>query len=160
ALRAALAIALGTMQQSPESSLVVPLESASIAARVPGLRVLGAGTLADVVEHLRGVRGLDLVLDQGRVARAGRVPCLSAGRGQPAARRVLELAAAGRHSLLLTGPPGVGKSMLAHRLPGILPSLDNMQALEVAAISGLGRADGDIDDTPPLRAPHHSASMS
>lgn len=159
ALRATLAIALGTMRRTPESSLIVPARSAALAARVPGLRVLGADTLADVVEHLRGAQALAVVAGQGSIAQAGTVPCLSDVRGQPLARRALEIAAAGRHSLLMTGPPGVGKSMLAQRLPGILPLLDSTQALEVAAISGLDRAHGDIDDTPPLRAPHHSASM-
>ncbi|MDN5841829.1 MAG: YifB family Mg chelatase-like AAA ATPase [Alcaligenaceae bacterium] len=159
ALRATLAIALGTMRRTPEFSLIVPARSAALAARVPGLRVLGAGTLADVVEHLRGTQALAVAAGQGGIAPTATVPCLSDVRGQPLARRALEIAAAGRHSLLLTGPPGVGKSMLAQRLPGILPPLDSTQALEVAAISGLGRADGIIDDTAPLRAPHHSASM-
>src|SRR3546814_17166521 len=100
------------MRRTPDSSLIVPSRSAALAARVPGLRVLGASTLVDVVEHLRGTRALSVAAGQGSIARMVTVPCLSDVRGQPFARRALEIAAAGRHSLLMTGPPGVGKSML------------------------------------------------
>ncbi|KAB0593623.1 ATP-binding protein, partial [Castellaniella defragrans] len=86
-------------------------------------------------------------------------PCLSDVRGQAAARRALELAAAGGHGLLLSGCPGVGKSMLARRLPGLLPPLTPEQALEVAAVHGLARSRPLLSRVPPFRAPHHGASM-
>ncbi len=76
-----------------------------------------------------------------------------------AARRALELAAAGGHGLLLSGCPGVGKSMLARRLPGLLPLLAPEQALEVAAVHGLARSRPFLSRVPPFRAPHHGASM-
>jgi Mg chelatase-related protein len=91
---------------------------------------------------------------------AAEAPDLADVRGQPAARRALEVAAAGGHSLLMIGPPGTGKSMLAQRLPGILPPLSDAEALEVAAVGSL--VDGGFDPRRwgrrPLRSPHHTAS--
>src|SRR5690606_23833414 len=92
-------------------------------------------------------------------AAARAAPCLSDVRGQSAARRALEIAAAGGHSLLMSGPPGTGKSMLAHRLPGLLPPLDPEQVLEVAALAGLGGREPACSDLPPFRSPHHTASV-
>lgn len=158
ALDAVLAIALGASRQAVR--LIVPQSAAALAARVPGLCVLGAQTLTQVVDHLRGEQSLPRVADGGVRYRAAAIPCLSDVRGQVLARRALEIAAAGRHSLLMTGPPGVGKSMLAQRLPGILPPLESMQALEVAAISGVQGTDCEVDGYPPFRSPHHSASTS
>jgi magnesium chelatase family protein len=84
-------------------------------------------------------------------------------RGQERARRALEIAAAGSHNLLLAGPPGIGKSMLARRLPGILPLLDHEAALEVTrihSVAGLLPVDHPLLERPPFRAPHHSASTA
>lgn len=159
-LDAVLAIALGAADQAPPIRLIVPQGAAGLAARVPDLCVLGAATLTQVVDHLRGVQALSQAVDGGLRYHAAALPCLSEVAGQRPARRALEIAAAGRHSLLMTGPPGVGKSMLAQRLPGILPPLDSMQALEVAAISGLKGRECELDSRPPFRAPHHSASMA
>jgi magnesium chelatase family protein len=93
-------------------------------------------------------------------ATSGPVPDLREVRGQAGARRALEIAAAGQHSLLLVGPPGTGKSMLAQRLPTLLPALSEQEALESAAVGGLARAaaDGPAFGCRPVRAPHHSAS--
>src|SRR5207244_8688819 len=86
-------------------------------------------------------------------------PDLAEVKGQPHARRVLEIAAAGRHSLLMVGPPGTGKSMLAQRLPGILPAMDEAEALEVAAIQSLiGAFRLQQWRQRPYRSPHHTAS--
>ena len=82
-------------------------------------------------------------------------------RGQPQAKRALEIAAAGGHALLMCGPPGAGKSMLAQRLPALLPPLDEDEALEVAAIASLaGRFDAARWRERPFRAPHHTASAA
>lgn len=160
ALDAVLAIALGASRQTTPVRLVVPQSAAALAARVPGLCVLGAQTLTQVVDHLRDEQILSPTVDSGIRYRTATTPCLSDVHGQVLARRALEIAAAGRHSLLMTGPPGVGKSMLAQRLPGILPPLESRQALEVAAISGVQGTDCEVDGHPPFRAPHHSASTS
>jgi magnesium chelatase family protein len=86
-------------------------------------------------------------------------PDLADVRGQPLARRALEIAAAGGHNLLLVGPPGSGKTMLARRLPGILPDLSPSEALEVATVhSAAGRADSSAMASRPFRSPHHTAS--
>ena len=88
------------------------------------------------------------------------MPDLTDVRGQERARRALELAAAGGHNLLLAGPPGIGKSMLARRLPGVLPAMTRDEALEVTRIHsvvGLLSRDRPLIDTRPFRSPHHSA---
>jgi len=159
---APLAIALEVARDGPDAVLVMPPAAASLAAQVPGLTVLRAGSLSEVVAHFSGQGALAAAVPPEPAAASGRgeVPCLSDVRGQPIARRALEIAAAGRHSLLMSGPPGVGKSMLAQRLPGILPPLPAAQALEVAAVLGAGGIECAYPAVPPFRAPHHSASMA
>lgn len=157
AVAGALGLALAAADAA--ATLFMPLESARIAANVPGLRVVGAPTLLAMARHLEGQELLPVV-QPATLDIAPSVPCLSDVRGQPAARRVLEVAAAGGHGLLLIGPPGAGKSMLAQRLPGLLPALPLRQALETAALSGLLRARPQLAVQPPFRAPHHSVSMA
>jgi len=155
---AELAIALAVARSQPDAVLVMPPASAAQAARVPGLRVLAAPTLADVVAHLSGRQPLAAAAPAPLPPSAPE-PCLSDVRGQAVARRALEVAAAGGHSLLMLGPPGAGKSMLARRLPGLLPPLPVGQALEAAALAGLaGQQPGW--SARPFRAPHHSASAA
>src|SRR5690606_20856063 len=134
---APLAIALAVARHAPKAVLVLPVDSAENAARVPGLTVLAAASLFDVVNHFSGLRALPTVAVPPMAQCRQAALCLSDVRGQTLARRVLEIAAAGGHSLLMSGPPGTGKSMLAHRLPGLLPRLRAEQALEVAALAGL-----------------------
>ena len=155
----AIAIALAVARSQPGATLVLPVESAAQAARVPGVRVLAARSLTEVVSHLRGQSSLVQAVACPAAAPAVAMPCLSDVRGQLVARRALEIAAAGCHSLLMTGTPGVGKSMLAKRLPGILPPLTQDEALEVAAIAAFACAREVPWRTRPFRAPHHSASM-
>jgi magnesium chelatase family protein len=156
---APLAIALAVARDQDGATLVLPQASAAQAAHVPGLHVLAARTLGDVVAHLSGGPPLPAAQPAAWPATPA-VPCLSDVRGQAAARRALELAAAGGHSLLMVGPPGAGKSMLAQRLPGLLPSLALVQALEVAAIAGVASGDARFSLSPPFRAPHHCATAA
>jgi len=156
---APLAIALAVARDTPGARLVLPAACAGAAACVPGLTVLAADTLPDVVAHFTGSASLPCAVAPALDAAGPPAPCLSDVRGQPVARRVLEIAAAGGHSLLMAGPPGTGKSMLAHRLPGLLPRLGTDQVLEVAALAGAGGRPYRLTDQPPFRAPHHSASM-
>lgn len=157
-VRGALAIALAVATERPDTVLVLPAGNAAQAAQAPELCVLPARTLAEVIGHLQGTAPLAPAVAAPEADPVD-YPCLSEVRGQPAARRVLEIAAAGGHSLLMCGPPGAGKSMLAQRLPGLLPPLERREALEAGAVRGLsGRT--EVAGGRPFRAPHHSASMA
>jgi len=142
--------------------LVVPEGNAREATLVEGLEVLPAANLLQVARHLAGRDLLIASLEASTTdtESAANAPDLADIRGQLQARRALEIAASGGHHLLMSGPPGVGKSMLAKRLPGILPPLTLAQRLEVARIYSIS-GDGTrtlTDTTPPFRSPHHSAS--
>jgi len=139
-------------------TFVLPVGNAGEAAHVSGRSVLQAGSLLAVCAHLAGREPLPVAETSGRVNIMS-YPDLADVRGQLAARRALEVAAAGGHSLLMRGPPGTGKSMLAGRLPGILPPMSEQEALESATVQSLvDRFDADAWGTRPFRAPHHSAS--
>ncbi len=158
-VKGALAIALAVARSQAGAILVMPPESAAQAAGVPGLQVLAAPTLAAVVAHFAGGQPLSPA-QPGVAPTAASYPCMSDVRGQASARRAVEVAAAGGHSLLMSGPPGAGKSMLAQRLPGLLPALDGLDALEAAAVAGLAGVKSPAPGQRPFRAPHHSASMA
>jgi magnesium chelatase family protein len=115
-----------------------------------------------ICNGLRGGVGLEFATGAALPACIASAPDLADVRGQAAARRALEIAAAGGHSLLLIGPPGAGKSMLARRLPGLLPPLDDAEALECAMLHSLSRPLPPVDEwrRRPFRAPHHGASAA
>ncbi|MBL8473054.1 MAG: YifB family Mg chelatase-like AAA ATPase [Rhodocyclaceae bacterium] len=141
-------------------SLILPGGSAQEAALAPGTRVLPAASLLDVYAHLSGTGTLQPAPPPERGA-GENLPDLSDVKGQLGARRALEIAAAGGHSLLLIGPPGTGKSMLAARLPGILPPLSEADALESAAVLSLaGEFRPQRYGLVVFRAPHHGASAA
>jgi magnesium chelatase family protein len=128
---------------------------------VDGLEVLPAHSLLEVCEHLNGITPLTPYRPHEEAMVPSGGPDLAEVRGQPHAKRALEVAAAGAHSLLLLGPPGTGKSMLASRLPGILPCLSEAEAVEVAAVRSVSRLQQPaLADwrTRPFRAPHHTTS--
>ncbi|MGE0453775.1 MAG: YifB family Mg chelatase-like AAA ATPase [Vicinamibacteria bacterium] len=140
---------------------IVPSANAAEAAAVPGLAVHAAASLLEAVDVAAAEPRPRPERRVPAAEAAGSAPELADVRGQPLARRALEIAAAGGHNLLLCGPPGSGKTMLARRLPGLLPPLDEAHALEAAAIhSAAGLPFAGLVRTPPLRAPHHSTTAT
>jgi magnesium chelatase family protein len=144
---------------------LVPEASAAEAALVGGVEVLGAATLREAVDLLAGrAEPRPPAVDAAALlaaADAGGGPDLAEVRGQAPARRALEVAAAGAHSLLMIGPPGGGKTMLARRLPGILPPLDVADAIAVTrihSVAGLLDPGRPLVTRRPFRAPHHTIS--
>ena len=169
-VRGALAMALALHSRGIATRLVLPTDSAREAALVPGSQVYGARHLLDVVRQFLPAGATDLPEpapgDDGWTkvsAEAGThvvsYPELSDVKGHAGAKRALEIAAAGSHSLLMVGPPGSGKSMLAQRFAGLLPAMTVEEALESAAVSSLGgRFAVERWMRRPLAAPHHTAS--
>lgn len=166
-VRGALATALALHADEGAARLVLPPASAEEAALVPGAHVLRARHLLDVVRRFQPLReGEAPCEDEGLVRLAGTPPPVAATypdladvKGQAGARRALEIAAAGGHGLLLVGPPGAGKSMLAQRFAGLLPPMTIAEALESAAVASLaGRFALAHWAQRPTLSPHHSAS--
>lgn len=156
-VRGALPAAIQTARAG--RTLILPETGAAEAALAGNGTVRVGGHLAEVIAALARGEGLAAAVPPARAETAG-VPDLADVRGQHQARRALEIAAAGGHSLLLIGPPGSGKTMLASRLPGILPPLTDAEALEVAAVASVtgGGFDPARWGRRPFRAPHHTAS--
>ncbi len=158
AIPGAVAMALGVARSKAVDRIFAGPTTAGQIARVPGVRVVPVTSLSEAVAVVRGETGAAEVPAPVEIT-TGVFPELADVVGQPLACWALEIAAAGGHHLLMTGPPGVGKTMLAQRLPGLLPPLTDAQVLEVAAIrdalDGSGTA---VTRVPPFCAPHHTAS--
>lgn len=143
-----------------DRALICPHSCGPEAAWADSVTVLAPVSLRDAVDHLTDRRPLARARP-GRVSEAAVTGCLSEVKGQERAKRALEIAAAGRHHLLMVGPPGAGKSMLTSRLPGLMPPLEPVEALETSMIHSLAGLlkDGGISRRAPFREPHHTASM-
>jgi magnesium chelatase family protein len=150
AARAGLARVLCAAESSPEAALA-------------GIEAVGVRHLAEAVGYLLGHDRIEPASPSGDTGRMALLPDLADVRGQERGRRALELAAAGTHNLLLAGPPGTGKTMLARRLPSILPPLTHEETLEVTrihSVAGTLPPGVGLLTVPPFRAPHHGASAA
>jgi magnesium chelatase family protein len=160
-IRGALSLAMLGQTQGL-GQIVLPQGCGELAALVPGVEAREAESLSQLVKALRSNTPLPLAqITPVKSKRAGLD--LSEVRGQPVAKRALEIAAAGGHNLLLMGPPGVGKTMLATRLPSILPRLNHREALEVTrihSVAGLLAPGEGLIRTRPFRSPHHSITRA
>ncbi len=162
-VHAALAMVLACASRGWSEAWVLPAVSAREASMVPHVQVYQAAHLMDVVAHCRGesATGWSRLYPQPAVADSRCEPDLSEVRGHAAAKRALEVAAAGHHNLLMAGPPGSGKSMLAQRLPGLLPMPDHEAALQAAALQCLAGQDAWAQwGRQPFRSPHHSCTAA
>src|SRR5471032_970164 len=141
-------------------AFVLPRASAEEASLVRNAQILPAKTLLEVCAHLARRESLQPYTSEIAATAQPDYPDLADVKGQTHAKRALEIAAAGGHSLLMVGPPGAGKSMLAARFPGILPPMSDAEALESAALQSLGSGGFRVEQfrRRPFRAPHHSAS--
>lgn len=155
------ALSASLMAGKVGASLILPTANGNEAALPACTEVLTADTLIQVVQHCQGHHRLSTHnLSIGTDISNNPALDLAQVQGQFQAKRALEIAAAGGHSLLFLGPPGAGKSMLAARLPSILPNLTLAQQIEVAAIHSLHQPLHALTRTAPFRAPHHSASTA
>jgi magnesium chelatase family protein len=155
-------VLLAAMHASSRSlGLICPAAQGPEAAWAGDVEVIAAADLISLLNHFRGSSVLSPP-EPGEADPPGLGPDLLQVKGQETAKRALEIAAAGGHNLLMSGPPGAGKSLLAACLPGILPELTPSEALEVSMIASVAGAlvDGRLIRSRPFRAPHHSASMA
>ncbi|MEP7156484.1 MAG: YifB family Mg chelatase-like AAA ATPase [Betaproteobacteria bacterium] len=140
-------------------AFVLPTASAAEAALVTNATVLGANSLLQVCAHLAGRESI-AAFQSNALAGVSSYPDMTDVKGQSQAKRTMEIAAAGRHSILMMGPPGTGKTMLAARFPGILPAMTDREALEAAAVQSLSPGGFKVENWKKraYRAPHHTAS--
>ena len=156
-IRGALAMTLSAARE--QRAFILPQANAQEAALVENAAIYPARSLLEVCAHLTGHESLSRYLGKPAVLADGYAD-MTEVRGQAHAKRALEIAAAGGHSVIMVGPPGTGKTMLASRLPGILPPMTQDEALASAAIQSLGSQGFDVTHwgRRPYRAPHHTAS--
>lgn len=151
------ALAVSRALKAEQRTLIVPKDNADEAVKVEGVKVLQADTLKAVCQHLMNEQQLSQAEHKTSYQSANYMLDLADVKGQHQARRALEIAAAGGHSLLFCGSPGTGKTLMASRLPTILPPLNDHEALEVASIYSIANSDYDYG-TRPFRQVHHTTS--
>ena len=151
------ALAVSRALKAEQRTLIVPKDNADEAVKVDGVKVLQADTLKAVCQHLMNEQQLSQAEHKASYQSANYQLDLADVKGQHQARRALEIAAAGGHSLLFCGSPGTGKTLMASRLPTILPPLNDHEALEVASIYSIANSDYDYG-TRPFRQVHHTTS--
>ena len=151
-------------KDSGYTKIIVPFANAAEAALIDGIQVYPARTLTEVIKHLEPkhpehqvlkVQPLTVVPESTQLDNSISLEDI---KGQESAKRALIIAAAGRHNVILVGPPGTGKTMLARAFAAILPPLSREEILAVTAIHSLSQPDITINSRPPFRAPHHTAS--
>ena len=159
AVAGVLPAALAASEQ--QRGLICPAACGPEAAWAGGIEIIATPSLIALVNHIKGVQVLNPPVAK-LADDAFSVPDLKDVKGQETAKRAIEIAAAGGHNMLMIGPPGAGKSMLAQRLPGLLPPLDAREALEISMVQSLAGElpGGSISRRRPFRSPHHSASMA
>ena len=143
--------------------LFVPAENAAEAAFAEGLEVYGVKTVAELVRHLRGEQAIAPTEAPAMEAQATDVLDFADVKGQENVKRAFEIAAAGGHNILIVGPPGAGKSMLAKRLPGILPDMSReeiLESTEIWSVADLTSHERPVIASRPFRAPHHTVSAA
>lgn len=142
---------------------IVPFENAREASFVKGVRVIGVKNLREAVRIINEPNIREYVRYEGAVCKEERIPDFSEVIGQEALKRAAEVAAAGMHNFLMSGPPGSGKTMIASRLPSILPEIsfeERLEVMKVYSVAGLLNDDNPMITKPPFRAPHHTITRS
>ena len=156
-VRGALAVAIAA-RRAGYARLIVPTENGPEAALAEGLEVLGLSSIERIVDVLHDRSAVDPARASDAPVSSPEAPDLADVRGQADAKRAVEIAAAGGHNLLMVGPPGAGKTMIARRVPGILPPPSFDEALEITRIASVAGLGGDLARERPFRGPHHTIS--